>query len=363
MTPKFQKLSAHFKIIVVLIGVALWLRKLATHLGARLLFCGSLQLATRSSFAASTSALETIGMYHVPPGDYGLVKSLGIEAIQAPLQTLMSPEQIQSCLADAQKNSLKVIFGVYGKIFELRQILRTIETYKSHPAIAYWYLADEPDAKGIEPDTIRQITNLVRVTDPKRRPTFITISDLNFGPKDEGKVNIRPKAYSAYKDAADRAGVFRYDPPKKLKIYLDAYIFPEFAPGKGWWAVVSLNQKPEELKHSVAMFMEGQPAGLLYYAFADESWGFNLREREDIQAALKEINAGLRGRSLEEEKMLEELAGASQSNKAPARLPGMPPIIRSPVMNLSRPTPSNATFSQTPSESTGTASGSTVLTQ
>ncbi|MBI4368896.1 MAG: hypothetical protein HY547_01560 [Elusimicrobia bacterium] len=310
--------------------------------GFLLFFTWNLELGTRNVLGSvSTVRLETIGMYHVPPDAYAMVKSLGIESVQVPLHAISSKEEAEALLAETGKNGLQVFFGIYEKNFDSRQILRSVELYKSRSEITYWYLADEPDIHQIEPDTIRQITQFIRISDPKKRPTFITISDLNFGPKDGDKVNIRGKAYSAYKDVADISGILKYDSPKKLRIYLDSFVYPEMA-GKRWWAIVSLNQQPEDLKKSVDLFMEGQPAGLLYYAFADDSWGFNLRERTDIQEALREINAKLRpGKVLQQSESsatLKSSATAVQTGNSPVPgAAGMPPWIRTPVMDLSKP--------------------------
>ncbi|MBI4669367.1 MAG: hypothetical protein HY747_09350 [Elusimicrobia bacterium] len=267
--------------------------------------------------AISSATLEVIGMYHVPQDAYQMVQGLGIEAVEVMVQNDQSRENIMQSLDLAQKSGLKVFFNISAGSFETLKILPRVEFFKKHPAISWWYIVDEPDINNVEPDIVVEIGRFIHTSDQGRRPTFITLSDLNYGPKDMEKIKIRGKSYSYYKDAADVIGVLRYENPRKLRIYLESFVFPEFK-GRRWWAIVSLKQSPKDLKKSVELFLKGKPAGILYYAYVDEGWLFNLKDKPEIQKALREINYALRGKPLPKEGQgLDYLAGGGQAGQAP----------------------------------------------
>ncbi len=243
--------------------------------------------------ALSSAAVEAIGMYHVPQGSYEMVKSLGIDTVEV-MGEDVGTEELVKRLDAVKAAGLKALTGIYKWPFEPLKILPTINALANHPAVSYWYIIDEPDLHEVKPDTVRQINQFIHLSDIAKRPTFITISDLNYGPKRSNKAAVPAKAYGAYRDTADIIGVLRYGEPRKLRTYLKGYVFREFE-GRRWWAVISLAQKPADLKKSVEFFLEGRPTGILYYAFSDEDKFFNLQEKPEIQEALREINFTIRG--------------------------------------------------------------------
>ncbi|MBI2071072.1 MAG: hypothetical protein HYT79_10790 [Elusimicrobia bacterium] len=284
--------------------------------------------AAAAKISISSAPLETIGMYHVPADAYPLVRELGIESVEVGADNGRSREDVVKQLDAAHAAGLKVFAGVYGTPFDSLKVLPAVESIKNHPAVTFWYLIDEPDMHGVKPDIVKEINRFVHTTDLQARPTFITLSDLNYGPKKPNGITVRGKSYAHYKDAADIIGVIRYENPRKLRIYLDAYVFPEFD-GQRWWAVVSLNQKPKDLKKTVELFMKGRPAGILYYAFADEGWNFDLRQKVQLQRVLREINAMLRGRNLPKDMGLAQQPPPAPSYSSPQQQGpafSMPPV-------------------------------------
>ncbi|MFC1521559.1 hypothetical protein ACFL6Y_04040 [Elusimicrobiota bacterium] len=243
---------------------------------------------------AFSGDLEVIGIYHIPKDAYPLAKELGFNAVHVYNDPRYSKKEIIEQIDYAESLGLKVLFEFKTGDFDIREIIGTIESYKHLTGITYWYLADEPDLKGIRPDMISALSKLVKNTDPKSRDTFIVVSPLRLKDRSLHKTGIHTRAYSYYKNSADIIGVNKYTTPRKLRDYLSSSVFPH-CKGARWWAITSLRQTPRNLKKSVDMFLKGEPKGLLYYAYADSEWQFNLKDKKDIQDALKEINFKLRG--------------------------------------------------------------------
>lgn len=280
--------------------------------------------------AAALRAAPITGMYHVPDDSFAMVKELGIDMVQVSIEYATAAAVVRDKLDKAQSLGLETFFGVYRFPFEVPDAITQIQTYVRHPGIKYWYLIDEPDIHDVSPDFVRQLSEYVHLADYKKRPTFITLSDLNYGKKEEGKVKIRGKSYRHYKNTADTIGILHYGTPKEVRIYLKAYVFPEIE-GKPWWAIVPLNRTPGDLKKIVEYFMEGKPQGIIYYAFADESWGFDLKQRQDLQQALQEINYTIKGLPLPMAKAKQGL-GPPQPGQASSQAGALP--ATGPLRNL-----------------------------
>ena len=92
----------------------------------------------------------------------------------------------------AQKHNLKVLMGFdrYSLINNnIQHIKERIDSLKNHPALAYWYLADEPDVNFLSRQRCQYYYELIRQFDPFH-PVVITISSNS------------PKL-AGYDDAAD----------------------------------------------------------------------------------------------------------------------------------------------------------------
>jgi len=241
-------------------------------------------------------------MYHAGPEVYALVKELGCDSVEVAADENSDPEEMRKVLDQARGLGLKAIFHPAVWPFDRARVRALALRHAGHPAIAYWYLADEPDFHGAAPEEVRALADCLAREDPGT-PTYTVVSPLNYGRKPESCLpfipsrwfDIRGKAYGAYRDAADVIGVDHYGSPSKVRSHLRRHVFPKLK-GRRWWAIVSLNQSPEDLRRSLATFLEGEPSGIMYYAFSESGWGFDLREHPEIQRALKEINAELRRR-------------------------------------------------------------------
>jgi hypothetical protein len=78
----------------------------------------------------------------------------------------------------AQKHNLKVMMGFdrYSMIKnDIQHIEDRVDSLKNHPALVYWYLADEPDVSFISQARCQYFYRLIKRFDP-RHPIVVTIS-------------------------------------------------------------------------------------------------------------------------------------------------------------------------------------------
>lgn len=277
-----------------------------------------------SLFAISSATLDTIGMYRVPQNSFEMVKGLGIDLVVVASDTLPVGD-LAVILDKAQAAGLKTLTGIYREPFEPLKILPTIQALKSQQALSYWHIIDRPDMGKVEPDIIAQLHQFIHVSDLTSRPTVISFSDSPFRYSNGERIKGLIKSLGVYKDSADIIAVGHHDDPKKLRAFLQEHVFPQVQ-GRRWWALVTLAQKPADLKKAVEIFMEGKPSGILYDGFADEDRFFSLNEKPAVQEALREINYALRGMEIPKPAALAAVASATTAVNAP----GMPGVMMPP---------------------------------
>ncbi|MBI4063578.1 MAG: hypothetical protein HY401_04680 [Elusimicrobia bacterium] len=247
--------------------------------------------AGHAAVVISSIPIEAIGIYGAPDDAYPFIRELGIDTIEINT-TGKTPEEVFPLLDKPLADGVKVFLNISISSLESTKLLPKINSLKNHAGISYWHLIDRPELLGTDPDMIREFGNFIHLSDQQRRPTLITISDP--------RAIKRPRygaPYSAYKKSADILAVFVPAGSGQARILFQSYILPELK-GERWWAIVPVNQKPKELKKTIALLAEGKPSGVIYFPFKDEVKKFDLREKLDLQKALTEINYALRGTPL-----------------------------------------------------------------
>jgi hypothetical protein len=120
-----------------------------------------------------------------PQGDFALLKSLGVTAVQASRLAGWPEAEVRGYLDGAAREGLAVF--VYLGIFRQgtgadcaydEQAHRFIETWKSHPAIFAWHSLDEPAGHGISADCQRALYRAIKARDPKR-PVMISTNNAD----------------------------------------------------------------------------------------------------------------------------------------------------------------------------------------
>ncbi len=122
-------------------------------------------------------------------------------------------DKVQAILDDGYKSGIKTFIYPFtsGAMFsssshvqrpfsekELAGIRSRIEKFRSHPGLAGWYLADEPEYEPILPERLQQLDRLCRTTDP-HHPTLMVNNSVNGILKYAGIGDISmPDCYPGY---------------------------------------------------------------------------------------------------------------------------------------------------------------------
>ncbi len=81
--------------------------------------------------------------------------------------------------------SMPGIEGEAGMNYSVREkaemIRKEVETFRDHPALLTWYIADKPDDRGLPADSLLELYNLIRELDPYHPVTLLLGSPRNAG--------------------------------------------------------------------------------------------------------------------------------------------------------------------------------------
>lgn len=110
-----------------------------------------------------------LGIYAVGVKDMPTVKDFGFNLVQSYQFFGMPDEEKKEYLDEAFRNGLMVFAGLNGahKLAEnTEKIKETVNTFKNHPALYAWYLADEPSIKSVDPNEFQALYDWIKQTDP-----------------------------------------------------------------------------------------------------------------------------------------------------------------------------------------------------
>jgi hypothetical protein len=237
---------------------------------------GAVKIGNNNSLYVDDTPFFPIGIYHISPKFYSLLKGKGINTVQAFLN--------EESLVNAKKYDLKILGILYPHLdVNLKFIADAVEKYKNDETILCWYLIDEPEGRGISPSSVEEGYKLVKSMDPMH-PIYYPIS--------------RATAYESYKDYVDILAVDPYPVPDySVKLVSDRLLraITVVENSKPVWAVIQASPRPnrrpplpEEVRVMVYEALIGGAKGILYYAFSDPNW--ELAEHEDLWSEIGEIN-------------------------------------------------------------------------
>ena len=110
-----------------------------------------------------------------PAGDFALLRSLGINAVQSSRLATWPATEVQAYLDGAERAGLKVFLylGVFrqGTGADCRyadEAARFVREWRSHPAIVAWHSLDEPGSNHISRDCQRALYRAIKALDPGR---------------------------------------------------------------------------------------------------------------------------------------------------------------------------------------------------
>lgn len=111
-----------------------------------------------------------LGIYGVGVQDMPKVKEFGFNLVQS-YGFFVWEEAIQKEYLDtAQNNELMVFAGLNGtsELSDeyMNKVKKTVNTFKDHPALYAWYLADEPSVKNTDPDAFQAVYDWIKQADP-----------------------------------------------------------------------------------------------------------------------------------------------------------------------------------------------------
>jgi len=140
---------------------------------------------------AAVAAEPIILMWQVqqsgPAGDFEILRSLGINAVQASRMATWPEGEVRAYLDGARQNGLKVFayLGIFreGTGADCRYsegAEKFIRAWRSHPAIFAWHSLDEPGSNHIAPDCQRALYRAIKALDPGR-PVMLSSNNDDAG--------------------------------------------------------------------------------------------------------------------------------------------------------------------------------------
>ncbi|MBO9606240.1 MAG: carbohydrate binding domain-containing protein [Paenibacillaceae bacterium] len=213
-----------------------------------------------------------IFMYHVPKASYPLMSQIGVNAVQG--DWTRSLPELGSQLDQAQANGLKVLVTLYVDGYVKENFTYTeqaVEAYRDHPAVLGWYVIDEPNERGIDPQELTDAYKLIRSIDPAH-PVFIMES--------------RAEHYADTGKVVDALGIDVYPlPDEPLSAIGPAMAAAKAAVGgkKPVWEALQAFQMPSnprwtylptigEIRNMAYQSLLAGGRGLGYYSFSDPGW-------------------------------------------------------------------------------------------
>lgn len=111
-----------------------------------------------------------LAIYAVNPADMPRVKEFGFNLVQSYQFFEMSAAEKKNYLDEAQRNNMMAFVSLSGanKLTEdhVSKIKDIVNTYKNHPAVYAWYLADEPSKANVKPEDLKAVYDWIKHTDP-----------------------------------------------------------------------------------------------------------------------------------------------------------------------------------------------------
>lgn len=235
-----------------------------------------------------------IGLYAVPDTNtFATVRGAGFD--------LVLGTAARGYLDAARDAGLKVLASpgtMAGQAaFDCGQAREIIRRLDRHPALAGWYLADEPDLHRIAPAAIERAHRCVRATG-SRRPTAIVLFNGNqaadyAGITDWLLMDRYPIPWMPLADFGKhlRQARFAAGPGQRLFAVVQAFDwsrYPEWLPGRTALRAPTY----DEMRAMTFLARVHGATGLLYYCFDDGRW--DLRKEPEVWQGLQRVVAEVR---------------------------------------------------------------------
>lgn len=127
-----------------------------------------------------------VGVFQISPDRFSKADSIGIMVVHHyhfegwKNNKYPTGDNIEALdyLDKTQEYGLKAMIGFNTKDLingNFESVINRVDTLKNHPALKYWYLADEPDINFLSVKECKQLYNIIKKRDPEH-PVVITIS-------------------------------------------------------------------------------------------------------------------------------------------------------------------------------------------
>jgi hypothetical protein len=143
--------------------------------------------AERAAVAAEPIILMWQVQQSGPAGDFEILRSLGINAVQASRMATWPEAEVRAYLDGARQNGLRVFayLGIFreGAGADCRYSVEAekfIRAWRSHPAIFAWHSLDEPGSNHITPECQRALYRAIKALDPGR-PVMLSSNNDDAG--------------------------------------------------------------------------------------------------------------------------------------------------------------------------------------
>jgi hypothetical protein len=239
-----------------------------------------------------------IGIYSAnPPSGFKEIKEAGFNTVHT-YETRRN--YLREYIDNAARSGLKVLIYPGGDLanakFSMEEMVNTIMEFEKAPAILAWYLSDEPELQGANPEQIAKLIKSVRKMDPSR-PGAMVVAQID--------------KYGDYSDATD---IFMVDPyPVPRKPLIDVAKAVDLArktvgDKKPVWAVLQAfgyqNEKNKgwgwqreptylEMRAMTYLAIVQGAKGIFYYTYHGSQYFIKESPRhwENLKAVVKELRA------------------------------------------------------------------------
>ena len=192
-------------------------------------------------------------------------------------------DDFEELLDEAHRLGLRVIV-------EGLQNMRTVERFHDHPAVIAWNSGDEPDGRGVPPETVAANIDRIKTISPDRVVyTTLCVPDeyANYAPWIE-VLSVDP--YPVHRNAVNLKRVAESVALARETVRDDKplWVVPQAFGGYGAWAVPT----PAQARNMTYQSLIEGAVGLVYYTYRDGS--FHMEDHPELWDAMKRIAVEVR---------------------------------------------------------------------
>lgn len=144
----------------------------------------------------------------------------------------------------------------------LKALKKEIETFKEHPAILSWYIADEAAAQGADPEFLKQIYSVIKQLDPYHPVSMVFMNPLKAKSYEESFDIVMADPYIIPDGDLNQPGDICRDLKNRFRYKKAVWMVPQAFGGNEWW-----QREPDKFEIRTMTYLSflNEASGIQYF--------------------------------------------------------------------------------------------------